>query len=380
MDNKRVSELSPITAPQLDFADLLLLSDISAHESKKLQVGDLKNFLLLYGLLTGSILGTASYAMNAATASYFPAVSASYSKTSSWAYNVNTSSYALSTLSSSYSQNSLFSTTSSYALTSSVELVYSSSFSNYARTASYLLLIPGQPNGAASYALTASSALNANNLSLRAGNLMQITSSGAVGIQSIGDNISIAADGNVYLSSGIDGDGVYLSAGTELFVGGRLAIDQNATSSYAKRALSVSLVDTASFLAFNGVSNGTASYALVAGSTLNVIKDYGIFAAMSQSVSSSQLDMMTVTPSLGGTKTTIVEAYGTIVVPFTSSGGPTNGNIELIVVDRQYGYLQSLDSSIIYSSIGGSSTSISGTLKYPFTLCGDAKLYGLYEV
>jgi hypothetical protein len=121
----------------------------------------------------------------------------------------------------------------------------------------------------------------------------------------------------------------------------------------------------------------TASYALTAGSTNDVTHDYGIFAATSQSVSSSQIDMMSVTPALGGLKITTVEAYGTINLSFTSSN-PTDGDIELFVVNRQYGYSQSLDASPVYASIGGGA--ISGTLKYPFTLRGDAELYGLYEV
>lgn len=70
MANKRISELAPITAPELDFADLLLLSDITAYESKKLQLGDLGNFLLLGGKLTGSLLGTSSYAVWAGTSSF----------------------------------------------------------------------------------------------------------------------------------------------------------------------------------------------------------------------------------------------------------------------------------------------------------------------
>lgn len=379
MANKRISELVPITAPQLDFADLLLLSDISAHESKKLQLGDLSNFLLPDGRLTGSLLGTASYAMNAATASYAPFISASYAKTSSWAYNISTASYALAALSASYSYSSSYCITASYALTSSVELVYSSAFAEYAQTASYLLLTPGMPNGTASYALTASSVMNINNINIRSGYDTRITASGAAQLVSLGDFVTIKGDGGIILDVGLDGDSIYIATPNVLRMGNTIAIDANATASHAKYADAVNLVDTASFLAFNGIPNGTASYALSAGGILNVIQDYGMYSAVSQSISSSQLDMMTVTPTFGGLKTTTIEAFGTVVVPFTSSVSATDGDISLVVVNRQYGNSQSLDSSPVYAWIGGS-TAMSGTLRYPFTLCGDAELNGQYEV
>ena len=156
MANKRVSELAPITSPELDFADLLLLSDITAHESKRLALQDLSSFILLDGRLTGSLFGTASYAIYALSASYAPCISASYAKTSSWAYIVSTASYALAALSASYSFSSSYSITASYALTSEVQLVYSSAFADYARTASYLLFTSGSTNGTVSYALSAS--------------------------------------------------------------------------------------------------------------------------------------------------------------------------------------------------------------------------------
>jgi len=333
MANKRVSELAPIVAADLDFADLLLLSDITAHESKKLALQDLSSFILLGGLLTGSLFGTASYAIHALSASYAPFISASYAKTSSWAYNISTASYALAALSASYSLSSSYCITASYALTSSVQLVYSSAFADYSRTASYLLFTPGSTNGTASYALSASYFLGTAQVSAS----YALTSSWAWN--------SITASRSVS----------------------------------ARNADTASFVFTASFLSFNGIANGTASYALVAGTTLNPRRDYGIFNAITQSVSSSRLDLMAVTPALGGLKITTVEVYGTIVVPFSSSVSPTNGRIELIALNREYGNSHSLDVSSIYADVGGSAA-ISGTLKYPFTLCGEASLYGLYNV
>lgn len=338
MANKRVSELAPITAAELDFADLLLLSDISAHESKKLQLNDLSNFLLLDGRLTGSLLGTASYAMHALVADFalnapIPTLvpSASFLVYTPGVFN-GTASYAMAALSASYSLSSSYCITASFALTSSVELVYSSAFADYARTASYLLFSPGSTNGTASYALTASYLLNT-----------QISTS-------YSETSSWAW--NAITASRADS---------------------------AALADTASFVYTASYLAFNGFPNGTASYALSAGTINNITQDYGIYKAMTQSLSSSQIDLVAVTPALGGLKTTSFEVYGTVLVPFTSSASPTDGDIELVVVDRQYGYTHSIDASPVYAWIGGS-TAMSGTLKYPFTLRGEVDLNGLYSV
>ena len=218
MANRKVSELAPITAPELQPGNLLFLSDISAFESKKLQLGDLGSYLLVGGNLTASIYGTASYANNAATASYalinFVA-SSSYSTFSTYAAFSGTSSLALMALSASMAFSSSYAITASYALTSSVELVYSSAFADYAKTASYILFTPGSTNGTASYALSSS-----------------------------------------YLIGGIASSSYAATASWGL----------NAiSSSFARiaiQAITASYADTASFLTFNGVPNGTASYAL----------------------------------------------------------------------------------------------------------------------
>jgi hypothetical protein len=337
MANKRVSELAPITAPELDFADLLLLSDITAHESKKLQLSDLSNFLLLDGQLTGSLLGTASYAFWAGTASF--ALNSSVPSnvlTASYLWytpgsNTGTSSYALAALSASYALSSSYAITASYALTSSVELVYSSAFADYARTASYLLFTPGSTNGTASYALTASYLV---------GGIYQVSASYAS-------------------TSSWAWDAIFASAS--------LVSSQSFSSSYS---------NTASFMQFNGVPNGTASYALVAGNVINNRVDYGIFTAISTSVSSSQLDVVAVTPTFGGLKNLTVQAVGTYKAPYTTS---VDGTIQLWAVNRAYGISQSLDSTPITFQAGGVNQ-ISGTIRSTFVLNGQAKVYGLYEV
>lgn len=337
MANKRVSELASIDAAHLDFADLLLLSDVSAHESKKLQLNDLSNFLLLDGRLTGSLFGTASYAMMARSASYalntaIPTIvpSASYLIYTPGFVN-GTASYAMAALSASFSISSSYVVTASYALTSSVEMVYSSAFADYARSASYLIFTPGSTNGTASYALTAS-----------------------------------------YLIGGI---GVISCSYAETSSWAWNAISSS-EALFANQAITASNSNTASFLQFQGVPNGTASYALVAGNIINGRTDYGVYSAISSSVSSSQLDVVAVTPTYGGLKHVEIQAVGTVRVPYTTS---VDGNLEMWAVNRAYGLSQSIDSTPITVQVGGAAQ-ISGTMRTPFTLNGQFTGYGLYEV
>ena len=335
MANMRVSELVQITVPEMVAGDLLLISDITANQSKKLAISDLGTFLIQNGLLTGSFNGTASYAMVAATASYVLPGSASYAPTASWALNVNTASYALTAKSSSNAVTSSYVVTASYALFASVQSVFSASFAGNAQTASFLFYTPGATNGTASSAITASYALKTSPTASFA-----VTASYVLGLV------------------------------TQVSASYALTASVSNTASYAQ---------TSAYLLFNGTPNGTASYALVSANVAGVTSDYGTFIAITQSVSSSQLDQVTINPSVGGFKNTNFEALGTVCVPFTSSNGPTNGSIQFFVLDRQNGGSQSLDSSPIYVNLA-SSSSISGTFKYPFSLAGSSNLNGVYDV
>jgi len=335
MANMRVSELVQITVPEMVAGDLLLVSDINANQSKKLTVGDLGTFLIENGLLTGSFNGTSSYALVAATASYVVPGSASYAPTSSWALNVSTASYALTATSAANSVTSSYVVTASYALFASVQSVFSASFAGNAQTASFLFFTPGETNGTASSAITASYALKTSPTSSFA-----ITASYVLGLVT------------------------------------QVSASYAQTASIANTA---SYAQTSTYLQFNGVPNGTSSYALAAAYIAGVTSDFGTYAAITQSLSSSQLDMVFVSPSLAGYRNTNFEALGTICVPFTSSNGPTNGTIQFFVVDRQNGGSQSLDSTSIYVNLA-SSSSISGTFKYPFSLAGDVSLSGSYEL
>jgi len=330
MANKRVSELTQITVPELNVADLLLISDIVAYESKKLTLGDLSSFLFGNGI-TGSLSGTASYALMATSASYVLISSSSYAPTASWAQTAATTSYAVSTISSSYSATSSYVATASYVFVSTAQTAYSASFAGNAQTASYLQFNPNG-NGTASYALTAS----------------------YFGLTQVSISYATTAAYSPYSDTA--------------------SIALNSIT-----ATTASYVPTASFLFFDGINpNGTASYALVAASNGNQAIDYGTFTAITQSVSASQIDSVTINSPLGGLQQTTAEAFGTVMVQFTSSAAPTNGKIELFAVDRALGYSRSLDSSPIYW-YGGGGSNVSGTLKYPFSLCGTSLFNGIYE-
>ena len=333
MANKRVSQLVSITAQYLSGSDLLLLADVSANQSKKLALSDLEAYFSLNGAYTGSLSGTASYASLAATASYVASNTASYSYTSSWALNINTASYANGSLTASYSATSSYSNTASYALFSAVQSVLNSNFADYARTASYLVT-SSAGNGTASYALTASYV--------------------AISITTVP-----FANTSSWSTSSISASYAYTSS----------------------QALTASLVNTSSYLAYNGFPNGTASYALFAQSSQNVLQNYGTFYAITQSKTLSQLDLVAVLPTAGNPVLTEIELYGTVNVPYTSSH-VTNGRIELFIIDRNYGYTQSLDFSPIIFSMGGVNTNptYTGSLTYPFGLNGQVSLYGTYEL
>lgn len=245
MANKRVSELSPITAAELAANDLFLLADISEVESKQLTVTNLTNYLQV--LITGS--ATSSVATNALTASYllyqgFPngtasfAFTSSHNLTSSHALWSHTSSYALLALSSSYSNTASYALTASYSLTSSVQLVYSSAYCDYAQSASYLIYTPGVVNGTASYAITASKAITVETASF-----LNYTAGGNTGTASYALTTAWASQSAFLQYSGVN----------------------NGTASYALRAKLVSNADSASFLWYDPLkSNGTASYAITA--------------------------------------------------------------------------------------------------------------------
>ena len=355
MANKRVSELAQITVPEIDFADLLLISDVTAHESKKLTLGDLTTFLLNDGFLTGSIHGTASYAFSSSNAAYANMASIGIQSLpflptgpgpfqammhvdgdgafyqSGVALDQTNNVYGNLQGTASQAVNSKFAVTASY-IASSVLNVFSASFAGNAQSASYLVYDPSVSNGTASFAIMA----------------LSMSSPQVSGSYSVTSSYTPYAD-----------------------------LAAQAVNSY--NADTASVVQTASYLAFNGIPNGTASYALFAAAVPNIRQDYGTFVATTQSIYVAQLDMVSVTPTFGGQQVTSFDVRGTLDIPFSSSNS-ANGKIEMFVLDRATGYSQSIDYSPVFINLGPSSTVVSGTMRFPFTLRGEAPLYGLYKV
>jgi hypothetical protein len=330
MGNRRVSELSPITAAEVAVDDLFLLADVSAIESKKLTASELGGYLQTYV----SASATSSLATNAKTASYllyqgFVNGTASYALTSSFNFSssharwADTSSYTLFALSASYAHSSSYALSASYAATSSVQLIYSSAFADYAKSASFLIYT-GILNGTASYAMTASRANNARTASFLIGPL----GSGAAG-------------------------------GTASF------------------ALSCSLARSASFLRYDGVTNnGTASYAWNARSasnatTVTTITNQYIYREYDPITSNingqtASFGWMQFTAS-GVSANIIVESYGDILVPITNSVDFTS-SLELVMENS--GARFSLDTSTFQYYYTSSSEQVTGSNICSFYLKG----------
>jgi hypothetical protein len=336
MANKRISELVQITAPDVSTDDLLLLADITAHESKKLRLGDLNTFLSRTAN-SGSFFGTSSWAQCAAYALGGPIPStASYSFVSALAYNAIS---AINAISASYALSGSYTITASYALSTPLQTVFSAAFSDYARTASYLLYTPGLANGTASFALTSSMTLGTASYSYtasHAGVALYAVSAGGVG-------------GSVPYA---------LSASW-------------ASSSYQSTWATQSF--TASFLQYSGNPNGTASYAMVAGGFPEVRIDYGVHQAITQSAFFAQIDKVFINPSIAGYRSSSFEAVGTVIVPFTSSVFQTC-SIELIALNRWSGITSSLDKAPLNIILPINSGT--GSIAMPYSLMGEAPLSG----
>lgn len=336
MANKRVSELTAITAAELASNDLFLLADVAPNpESKKLEVSELSTYLNANNR-TGSLYGTASWALWAVSASWAPyQESASYAATSSWAWRAITSSYVLEALSASWARSSSYAITASYALTSSVQLIYSSAFADYARSASYLIFTPGVFNGTSSYALTASRAIS-----------------------------SITSSFLTYSS-----------------------LTPNGTASFAATA---SQTISSSFLNFNGNYNGTASHALTAGNADTVIlvttikndyiyREFGMFQCellnsdTTASIGAFVVDSDAANPSM------IVEAWGDIMIWSTSSFADSGSiSLNLVNIDLPI-YLELDKSTYLNYSTGSTSTQVTSSIIVPVYLKGKTTSMGHFS-
>ena len=343
--NQVLTNLVELTAQEVQPDDVFLIVDVNANESKQIQAYELAAWLNASGSLYAIY---AINAENASTASYILGsgvyglvLSASYSNTSS------------------FSNTTLFVNSSSYALSSS----YAANVSTASiTTASYLLYL-GTPNGTASYALNSSNSL-VSNVSFIASNLnYPNTSTALYAVTAQNATNSINASTASYLNS---------------------TIGSVATASYANFAASTP-VGSSSYLIYTpfGSNNGTASCAIVAKSIANVMLNYGIFPAFTQSTFESQLDDVDILWSTGLGAPTPIEAMGTMIIPFTASY-PTTGTIYLATIDRNTGFETMLDITPLTTSISSIMGSYgnygSGTIEMPFSLMGQSNYYGSYIV
>lgn len=332
MASKRISELNELLNTQVSGSDLLLITDISAVESKKIQTSELQAYVLSGTASYSNNTRTASYAALANSASWAPStVSASYALSSSYADWAKTSSYILSSsyaLTASFASRSFWATSASYSMTSSVQFVVSSGLADYADTASYLLYTAGKNNGTASAAISASWARTT------------------------------------------------LSSSFLIYTAGTL----NGTASYAQTA---SLARSASALLYTGVFNGSASYALrsattlladsasVAISTNNVwlYREFDVVTSSIVSLNTASFGWVQFSGSQGNPKV-IMEAWGDVFVPITESQN-RSGSVQFIVEGNSQYY--TLDESTFqYYYTGSNSSNLLGTgsIIFPFYLKG----------
>ena len=296
--------------------------------------------------------GSGSLVENAISASYVPGSGVGGAVAlANMAYSSSTSLYALLT------SQSLSSISSSYAKTAS----YALNAGESSDSASYLIY-SGFPNGTASYSLQSLSsnvASTANFLTYFGGN--NGTASYAINTQNT--QHAILSDTASYVNSNI----VSVSTASYALV--------------AQTSLS-GLADSASYLIFSP-NNGTASYAMAAQSFANVITDQGVFLATTQSSVEAQLDDVDILWSTTGLARTPIEVFGTIKIPFTASM-ITDGTIYLGTIDRNTGFQNVLDSSPITFNLGSMMGSYgnyeSGSVRQTFNLMGQADLYGSYLV
>jgi|ERR1035437_2531717 hypothetical protein len=185
MANEKVSQMTSLTAAGLAPDDLLLITDISAKESKKMTAAD----FLIYIESTGSF-----FASNATLSD-----TTSYILGSGVDGMVKSSSYSINSTTSSFSLKSNLSDTSSYTKTASYA-ISSNNSSTTADTSSFLLY-SGFPNGTSSFALSS----NTSNVSNTSTNLLYIPgttfNTASYALSSSTSNTSISSNTASYSNS-----------------------------------------------------------------------------------------------------------------------------------------------------------------------------------
>src|ERR1035437_2187386 len=160
MANEKVSQMTQLSAAEVASDDLLLITDISARESKRITTSDFLKYIestgsfnvyhssladsasYVLGSNVNGIIKSSSYSLNSDTSSY--SIKSILSDTSSYS---KTASFALNTIGS----GTTIITGSTYPITSSwsIESILS-------KTSSFLQYVNGTSNGTASCALSSS--------------------------------------------------------------------------------------------------------------------------------------------------------------------------------------------------------------------------------
>jgi len=229
------------------------------------------------GGITGSLLGTSSYAVQS--------LSSSYAQTASYVQNAQTASYVLNAVSSSYASNAL---SASYAVTSS--------YSNNSTSASYA--INSTTAQTASYVLNAVSASYATTASYYGGSVISASYAATASYVQNAQTASYvlnAISSSYALSASYSTTSSYSNNSTSASYAINATTSQTASyvlnaisASYATQALSSSFSSTASYYGGNVVS---ASYATTASYVQNAISASYATNASSASV----LDLYSIT-------------------------------------------------------------------------------------
>lgn len=350
--NKRVSQLVEMTAGEVELNDLFLIIDTTAQESKRIQASQLSAWLNA----SGSVF--AIHANFADTASYITGADVDGAVLSS----INAISASIAGIAQIASQ-SLTAVSSSYAFTSSFAL---NAASNTGSATASFLQYTGVPNGTASFALNAANANTSQNTSF---------------LNYFGGNNGTASHAIVAEQTNFATNAAtasYFNNQSSTVLSSSYAVNAD-TASFVKGGT----ISSASYLTFSP-NNGTASYAIRAGSILGVLNNYGLFPAIAQSSSGSIIDNLTVNSSLGTSQQTIVQAIGNAIVNFTASFPYIDETVYLYAVNRKTGESASLDSqtvnfdiSPLISAWGSHSV---GTTNYPFNLLTQVPLFGEYYI
>ena len=336
-NNVKISQLVELTAGEVKSDDLLLIIDVHAKESKKIQASSLASWLNVSGSFV------IDHARLSDTASYI------------FGYNVNgdvsSAIFATSAISSSWASRSF---SSSHALTAA-----------FAQSGGGGVTPGGSYDISCSWASRSLNANNANNaVSSNYTTFLVYSPTNGTASYSIKSGLTdktIKADTASYFDNDI---------GT---------------------VKSASHADTASYLTTTNISaayliysptNGTASYAVSAGSIVGVMNNYGMFNALIQSTQSAIIPNLTVSSSLGIPQPTMIQAIGNAKFNFTASSPYIDSYIYLYGLNRFTGESNIFDTSYMYFDmtpvINTWGTPASGTINLPFNLVGQDNLYGQY--